>query len=301
MRLFHRLNAGILTAALAGTGCQWLQNYKKETEKQPLSIMGQGGMLVGPDSKSSSKAPQELEPKAASQACLAAAGEMEKAGQTEEAIRLYEKARGDFPKLSATIGRRLAILHDKAGDFTKATNEYEIALKATPNDADLLSDLGYSYYCRADWASAEKYLRMATKADSTHKRAWMNLGMVLAAKGSWQESYDTFLMAVAPGEAHCNVAFCMASQGLYDDAKSQYRQAIDIDPALQMARVALGKLENMPPPGTVVQASAKTPADPNKIPSILQIMERQKTQDDAKKATKRSELEAPIELAIPKE
>jgi tetratricopeptide (TPR) repeat protein len=299
MRSYHFWKLGILSACLAGTGCQGLGMFapKKEPEPQPLSVMGKGGLLIGPNSKET-KAPQELEPKAASEACLAAASEMEKAGQIEEAIRLYEKARGDFPNLSSTIGRRLCILYDKAGDFTKATNEYEALLTANPNDADLLSDVGYSYYCRGDWANAEKHLRKATKVQASHKRAWLNLGLTLAAQARWQESYDTFLMAVAPGEAHCNLGFCMASQGMYEDAKNQYRKAVEIDPGLQMARVAITKLENMPPPGTVVQAAAKTPADPNKIPSVMEIMHRQKMQEASAKA--KGDLESPIELDIPK-
>ena len=311
MRQLQRFKLAILTAALAGAGCQWLPSKsEKKTEQQPLSIMGPGGALIGPKTPGELKTPQELDPKAASFACLAAASEMEKAGQTEEAIRLYEKARQDDPKVSGAISRRLGILYDKVGDFSKATVEYEIALKATPNDADLLSDIGYSYFCRKDYGLAEKHLRQATKVQANHKRAWTNLGMVLAAKSRWQESYDAFLMAVAPAEAHCNIAFCMAAYAMTDDAqvasemtenaKDQYRKALDIDPGLQMARVGLNKLENPPTPEER-KAAAKGPGDPTKITSIQEHMERIKASEDKARAPKKmKELEDPIDLVIPK-
>jgi Tfp pilus assembly protein PilF len=174
---------------------------------------------------------------------------MEKGGLYAEAAGLYEKARKEYPRY-ASVSRRLAVLYDEQGNFTRAEEEYHKALELTPKDPDLLNDLGYSWYCRGNWAEAEKYLRQALAADPKHKRAWINLGLTLGQQQRYADSLEAFAHAVSPAQAQCNLAFVFTTQGKRDEAREAYRKALELDGSLGLARAALDKLEHagQPPP-----------------------------------------------------
>lgn len=213
------------------------------------------GLLIGPEAISQAPQAVELPAKDSARLCIKTAQELEKAGATEEAVSeatkeaigLYEKARSLDPTTAKHAGRRLAVLYDRIGESTKATTEYDALLKLTPNDADLLNDIGYSYYNRGDWANAETFLLKATQIDANHKRAWMNLGLTFAQRFKWEESFHAFCKAVRPADAHCNVAFALASQGRTEEAKVEYRKALALDPSLKVAQGALAMLEDPKP------------------------------------------------------
>ena len=152
------------------------------------------------------------------------------------------------------MARRLAVVHDRLGNFSQAQAEYERALQASPKDPDLLNDLGYHHYCRGHWTEAEDYLRRATTLQPKHRLAWMNLGLALAQQGRNEESLEAFGRVVRPAEAQCNLAFVLTAQGKRDEAKAAYRQALAQEPDLRLARLALAKLEAPPAPKKSPQA-----------------------------------------------
>jgi tetratricopeptide (TPR) repeat protein len=235
-------------------------------------------LLIGPDAIGKAPPPTELPNKESARLCIRTAQEYEKNGQTEEAIKLFEKARAIDPTIAKTCSRRLAVLYDSTGDFGKAMTEYEALLKANPKDADLHNDLGYSYYCRGEWANAESALLKAVQYDPNHKRAWINLGLTLAQLGKWDESFQAFCKVVRPAEAHSNFAFILAAQGKTIEAKAQYREALSLDPNLRVAQTALGRLERPQTPES--QSGRAVPVDPAiaaaQVPSIEEIEARMK-------------------------
>lgn len=234
-------------------------------------------LLIGPEAIGTAAPPTDLPTKESAKVCLRTAQELEKHGQTGEAIRLYEKARACEPTTAKTASRRLAVLYDRVGEFSKSSTEYETLLKSQPKDADLLNDLGYSYYCQGDWANAEACLAKAVQQDPNHKRAWVNLGLARAQQSKWDESFEAFCKAVRPADAHCNMAFVLGAQGRSEEAKNQYRQALALDPGMRLAQAALARLEN---PQAAVDATAakqaqRDPADAAAdVPTIAEIEER---------------------------
>lgn len=242
-------------------------------------------LLIGPEATSQAAPPVELPTREAGRLCLRTAQEFEKSGQTEDAIRLYEKARSDDPSTAPVATRRLAVLYDKVGNFAKSGAEYDLLLKDHPKDADLLNDLGYSHYCRGEWSVAEACLLRAVQADANHKRAWVNLGLAQAQLEKWEESYSSFTKAVRPADAQCNIAFVLAAQGKTAEAKSRYQQALILDPRSQLAQAALAKLDR--PIGEVAPASA--PAAPTTHSA------RYNAEEAAAKVPSFSELEARLQ------
>jgi tetratricopeptide (TPR) repeat protein len=196
--------------------------------------------ITGP--KPGERGEQDLPNLESARLCFATAESLESGGKLKEAINLYEKARQLDPHLKSEATRRLAVLFDRSGEFDKALDEYHRGLEENPKDAALLNDLGYGYYCRGQWTPAETNLRKALAANPKLVGAWNNLGMTLAQQGKYDESLAAFAKVVTKAQAHCNLAFILATQAKIDDARQNYMIAIQYEPGLQIARVALEKL-----------------------------------------------------------
>ncbi len=188
----------------------------------------------------------ELPPKEAAHACLLAGEEMQNSGQIEQAITLYEKARGKDPSLKS-VAHRLAVLYDAQGDSARSFAEYKKAVDADPQNPSVLSDFGYYYYERGNHTEAEKSLRAALAIDPKHNKALGNLGLVLAAEGRFDESFEEFSKAVGPAAAHSNVGVLLARQGRYDEAKQAFHRALAIDPTLRQPQAFLDYLDRKLP------------------------------------------------------
>ncbi len=184
----------------------------------------------------------ELPPKEAAHACLAAAEELQKGGHAEQAIALYERARSHDPSLKF-IAHRLAVLYDAQGDSVRSLAEYNKALESDPKNPSLLSDFGYYYYERGNLAEAEQSLHKALAIDAKHQKALNNLGLVLAAEGRFDESFQAFAKVVGPAAAHSNVGVLMAKQGRYDLARQAFHQALALDATLPQPKAFLAYLD----------------------------------------------------------
>ena len=118
------------------------------------------------------------------------------------------KRRGNKTAESAPQAtKRLALLYDRTDFFDKALEEYQRSLRDNPKDPEVHNNLGYGYYCRGQWAAAEKHLRLAVTNDPKMSSAWNNLGMALAQQARYDESLTAFEKAVSKAQARCNLAF----------------------------------------------------------------------------------------------
>jgi tetratricopeptide (TPR) repeat protein len=221
----------------------------------------------------------ELAPSAAARVSFTVAEEMEKTGHDAEAVVFYERARQSDAQRAAwpwtdhvQVSRQLARLYDRLGDTPHALAEYERALKENPRDVNLLNRFGYFYYSRGKWAEAEEQLRHALALDPRHKRAWVNLGLTLGEQGRYAESLEAFQKAVSEAEAHSNLAFIFTTQGKREEAKQEYRRAVELDPNLVIAQRALDKLEH--PGAARAAARPPMPARPDGRPPLPVVPNR---------------------------
>jgi len=194
------------------------------------------------ESTASTASHEELPPKEAARACLATAEQMQNAGQIEQAILLYEKARRNDPS-QKTIAHHLGVLYDIQGDSSQSLTEYKLAIEAEPKNPDVFSDLGYYYFKRNSLTDAERELRRAIQLDPKHTKALTNLGMVLAAENRFSESFEVFSQAVGPAAAHSNVGVLMAKQGRNDEARKEFHAALALDSTLRQPQAFLDYLD----------------------------------------------------------
>jgi tetratricopeptide (TPR) repeat protein len=182
---------------------------------------------------------------------LSMAESLEREGKDLDSVVYYEKARQLDPSLADRVSRRLAVVYDRLDEQALAMKEYRALLEKFPKDSALLCDLGYSFYNRGQWAEAEKYLQKSVSWDSSNKRAWVNLGMTHAQQGKYSEALAAFEKGVSPAEARSNLGFILAVRGKKSEAIQAYQSALQLEPTLHLARVALEKLQN----GETVQSA----------------------------------------------
>ena len=238
MTRFRR--AAVVAAGLAAaglTGCADLRSW--------TGLSGPTAPTVTTSARPAPGTPQQqdLDRPDQAKAQLAMAAECDKLGKHPDAVLYYEAARQTDPSLVEPTRRRLAVLYDLTGQQSKAMAEFQELLAKHPKDADLLNDVGYSFYMRGQLGEAEKYLRQAVERKPDHKGAWNNLGMVLVHQGKLDEGYTAFVKAIGPAGAYSNIGFQLESRGQKKEAGDCYRKALELDPVLPTAKAGLARLD----------------------------------------------------------
>ena len=167
-----------------------------------LALSGNDGQtmtstLLAPFGAASKEVPQTP-----ALACMAAGQKLARKGHLKEAIAKYEEARRFDP--NAPVAHALALLYDKQGDVERARSEFASALKATPQDAELLVDMAYFSSEHGNFSESAKLLRQSLAIKPDNERAWVGLGLVLGRQGHYEESYDAFTKILSRDEANAN-------------------------------------------------------------------------------------------------
>lgn len=170
---------------------------------------------------------------------MAVARSLEREGHTERAKIIYlEILRKNDSRSDAH--HRLAVIYDKTEEPKKASQHYRKALKQAPDNAELLSDVGYSYYLKQQWKPAEAYLRKAIKVDPKSAQAHNNLGLLLAHTDREDESLAEFSKAgCSKAEARANLGFAMMMANNLEGAKGQFQMSLAADPASKTSQGGL--------------------------------------------------------------
>jgi Tfp pilus assembly protein PilF len=187
---------------------------------------------------------------------------LEKRGDLVHAVAAYHEAlRHDPQRPDACL--RLAILLDQQGKFKEALQFYEKALAGIPGNPDVYCDRGYSLYLQERYGEAEMNLRQAIALAPEHARAHNNLGLVLARKGRTDEALLEFRRAgCKPADGHSNLAYVLALDRHWPEARRHYQQALALDPNSPAALKGLKELDALAmrdPTDPLATAAAEAP------------------------------------------
>ncbi|MEH6453808.1 MAG: tetratricopeptide repeat protein [Psychromonas sp.] len=122
------------------------------------------------------------------------------------------------------------IIEDMQRRFSSARTYYQLALNQNPNSANVLSNLGYSYYLTGDLTLAESYYKRAINADPKLTRAWTNLGLVYVRKNQYTRAIKTFKQVMTEYEAYNDLGYFVMLDGRLDEAEYFFQKAIDLSP-----------------------------------------------------------------------
>jgi Tfp pilus assembly protein PilF len=146
------------------------------------------------------------EPETAALFCQTAAEEYASAGQTTQAIALFEQAQHLDADLADSNSHRLAVLQAEAGDADRARILFEQAIVASPNNADLHNDYGFFLLTQGEAEQARNHFQTALNLKPDHARATMNLGLLAARAGDHATAESRFALIVGTTAARENVA-----------------------------------------------------------------------------------------------
>lgn len=166
----------------------------------------------------------------------------EKQGNLEVAVKKYHKAIDLDPTCLAAYNR-LGIVYDRMGQYAEAERVVKWALAASPRAPYLHNNLAFTYMLQHRYRDAEAELRNALSVDPGFSRAKMNLGIVLAKQGQYDQGLELFLQVCQPHEAHYNIGLLYHAARRYTDAEASYRRAIDLNPQFAAAREGLARIE----------------------------------------------------------
>ena len=190
-----------------------------------FSIAGCGQMPLRKEREA-----KNVKPAAAADVQVALGRSFEEQGDFDKAIAAYrEAARRDPKRVDAPL--RVAILLDRAGRFAESSPYYAAALKASPGNAEIFCDRGYSLALQGKDAEAEAMLRQAIAKKPDLARAHNNLGVLLGRTKRAEESLAEFRKAGNPEhEAELNLAFALSLDQQWSDAKAHLVIAKSLDP-----------------------------------------------------------------------
>ena len=180
-----------------------------------------------------------VSPKQAADVQVAFGRTLERQGQDDAAMRAYQDAVKQDPSRADALAR-LGVLYDKRAKFADSAGYYDKALEARPGDPDIFCDKGYSLYLQRKFNDAETALRQAIALRPEFPRAHNNLGLVLGHQGRRSEALAEFCKAGCNvTDAHLNLAFVMALDGRWDEARQQYSLVLAANPKSDAARQGL--------------------------------------------------------------
>jgi Flp pilus assembly protein TadD len=96
---------------------------------------------------------------------------------------------------------------DQLGRHEEARRYYASALKISPGEPSVLSNLGLSYVLSRDLPMAEETLRQAYASTKADARVRQNLGLVVGLQGRFAEAESIVKADLPPEEAAANVVY----------------------------------------------------------------------------------------------
>ena len=96
---------------------------------------------------------------------------------------------------------------DQMGRHQDARRHYASALKISPDEPSVLSNLGLSYALSKDLPKAEETLRRAAARPMAEPKVRQNLALVVGLQGRFEEAEIIARGDLSPEEAAANVAY----------------------------------------------------------------------------------------------
>lgn len=168
----------------------------------------------------------------------------EQQGDLSRAVEQYEAALKLEPAAPAAL-MRLGMVYTSMQQFDKAISIWHRYIKATNNSAAGYCNLGLTQELAQHIPESESAFKSAIAADPKNEPARVNYGLMLARQNRVEDAIAQLQVVLTPAEVHYNIASVMESQGKMDAAKSQYREALRLDPEMNDAKSRLSSLDTV--------------------------------------------------------
>ncbi len=117
-----------------------------------------------------------------------------------------------------------------AGEFDLAIEEYLKAAAVTPDDPDLLSDLGLAYFMRGKQDEALERYKKALELDPEHLDGHINIANLYVERGFFNDALFHYHKALkldsSSAWAHYNLGYTLMEMGKYKLAIEEFKLAL---------------------------------------------------------------------------
>ena len=157
-------------------------------------------------------------------------------------IEVSQEVLMEFPEESKLLNI-VGLSYENEYNLKQAINFYNRAIKAMPENAVALFNLGNAYWKSKDnWAAISAY-KTALSIEPDHE-TYLNLGNAQQEIGDSEGALDSYYAAlqIAPDypAVYINIGFILQESGNYQGATANYQRALELDPDNKTANAALG-------------------------------------------------------------
>ena len=138
---------------------------------------------------------------------------------------------------------RLGVVYTKLKDWPNATWAWKKYVKETNNDATAYANLGFCYDLAGKKADAEKAYQDGIAKDPKNANCRVNYGLHLARQGRIEDATAQWRAGLTEAQVHYNLGSIYEQENKKDQAKAEFRAALQADQNLTDAKSRLAALD----------------------------------------------------------
>ncbi len=188
--------------------------------------------------------------KASAKLRVAVAQLHEEAGNYSKAAEQYEKALRLQPDhLGALLG--FARLNDRRGLVDDAERLYRRAVRLHPNDASVYNNLALFHAKNGKFNESVAALKRAIRLEPKNPKYRNNIATVLVEMGRNNDAFEQLRSVHDTAVTYYNLGYLLEKKGQIQAAARHFKVAARLDPSLVQARDKLAKIQNKTDPAAV--------------------------------------------------
>jgi tetratricopeptide (TPR) repeat protein len=138
---------------------------------------------------------------------------------------------------------RMGVVYTKLKDWPNAIGTWKRYLKQTKNDATAYANLGFCYDLAGRKSDAERTYQDGIAKNPTNVNCRVNYGLLLAREGRTEEAAAQWRAVLTEAQVHYNLGSMYEQQNKREQARLEFRQALQHDQNLVDARTRLAALD----------------------------------------------------------
>jgi tetratricopeptide (TPR) repeat protein len=138
---------------------------------------------------------------------------------------------------------RIGVVYTKLKDWPRAIGAWKRYIRETKGDATAYANLGFCHDLAGHKSDAEKAYQEGIARDSSNVSCRVNYGLFLAKEGRIEDAAAQWRAVLSEAQVHYNLGSIYEQQNKRDQAKNEFRQALQHDANLVDAKTRLAALD----------------------------------------------------------
>jgi len=138
---------------------------------------------------------------------------------------------------------RIAVVYTRLKDWPNAISGWKRYMKATKNEATAYANLGFCYDLAGRKGDAEKTYQAGIAKDPKNVNCRVNYGLLLARDGRIEDATAKWRAVLTEAQVHYNLGSLYEQQNKKEQARIEFRQALQLDANLADAKTRLAALD----------------------------------------------------------